>query len=272
MCCIFGIGLLKGHQFDNESTLTGIVSRLFKEAESGGRKASGLSIMKEKTVHILRRPMSATQLVSSKEYLDFMEEHIKLEANDNKLMSIIGHCRWPTKGRASNNLNNHPQVIGDIIGVHNGVIGNDDELFSSFDSVITRKARVDTEIIFQLVNHFNKSPQSKTVDAIKHTTPYLRGGYACAMHNVKHPYNFYLFRRGNPIAIKHYSGAGAVIFGTRPSFMPDAYESFVDTKETGQEIEINNKQGIVFNMWNNTMCTFDFEDDTDVKERTANVG
>ena len=272
MCCIFGLGLFTGHDFKSASTMTGVISRLFKEAESGGRKASGLSIMREKSVHILRRPMSATELVSSDEYMDFMHAHLKPADESNKLMSVIGHCRWPTQGKPEDNLNNHPQVIDNIIGVHNGVITNDHTLFESFEKVIDRKAEVDTEIIFQLISHFNKNPSSKTVDAIDHATRYLAGSYACGMQNTKHPYNLYLFKRGNPITVKRYPKVGVVMFGTRAHFMKDAYEDFVDDTGRGKEIAIGDKQGLVFNLWTHTLCRFNFKDNLDIKELHANAG
>ncbi|MDX1314403.1 MAG: hypothetical protein R3356_02775, partial [Eudoraea sp.] len=147
MCSIFGIGFLRGHKFRNKSTVTGVVSRLFKEAESGGRKAAGVSIMNEKSVNVLRRPMSGSQLVGTEEYLGFMQERLEFEKAGRYTMSIIGHCRWPTQGSPSNNLNNHPLVIDNIIGVHNGVITNDYNLFKEFRT-LKRLAEVDTEIIF----------------------------------------------------------------------------------------------------------------------------
>ncbi len=258
MCCIFGIGLLQGHKLESESTLIGVISRLFKEAESGGRRASGISIMREKSVHVLRRPIPASKFISTTEYLNFMTDNLKLHDEENRVMSVIGHCRLPTKGSPENNLNNHPQVIGNIIGVHNGVIGNDDELFDSFSALVDRKAEVDTEIIFQLINHFNKSQNSRTIDAIKKTTPYLRGGYACAMHNTKQPYNMYLFRHGNPIKILHYADIGAMFFATREHFMEDAFEKFVNFSGRKTPINVLDNHGIAFNFWQKTMHKFSF--------------
>jgi len=253
--------------------LTGIVSRLFREAEVAGRKASGLSIMREKSVHILRRPLSGSQLVTTSEYLDFMMKNLEIKDDNNKVMSVIGHCRWPTQGDPENNLNNHPQVIDGIIGVHNGVITNDHKIFDSFRKVITRKAEVDTEIIFQLINHFNKSPKSKTVDAIQTATPYLAGGYACGMQNTKHPHNLYIFRHGNPAKIKLYSKLGAVFFATREHFITAAFDHFHNAADdAGEEIDLLTNQGIVFNLWNHTSCKFPFRDYQATQELRNHAG
>jgi len=273
MCSIFGIGFYKDHKFKDDSTLTGVVSRLFKEAEVGGKDAAGLSIMREKSVHVLRRPVSGSNLVRTSEYLDFMADSLKDMRGNNRLMSIIGHCRWPTQGSIYNNLNNHPQVTGHIIGVHNGHIGNDRELFESFSKVIDRQAEVDTEIIFQLINHFSASEMSNTVTAIETATPYLGGSYACGMQNVRHPYNLYLFRHGNPIKMLQYPDMGLVFFATREHFIIDAFEDFVDVaRDQGVPVDIVDDQGMAINLWNHTFCKFNFKNRQKHLELRANAG
>jgi len=271
MCCIFGIGLFKGHRLKDSDTLIGTVSRLFKEAEIGGRRAAGLSVMREREAHVLRRPIPGSALISSTEYLDFMNKHVDVNDRYNPLMSIIGHCRLDTQGSPENNLNNHPQVVGDIIGVHNGHIRNNNELFTSFEKVITRQAEVDTEIIFSLINHFAHPVKAKTVDAIQKTTPYLQGGYACGMQSTKHPFNLYLFRHGNPINIVYYPKMGLVFFATRSHFITTAWEEFADVDGVGDPIDLMTDNGIVFNLWNKTSCKFRFRDYQAAKELKGNA-
>lgn len=273
MCSIFGIGFFNGHKLESAATVTGIVTRLFREAQVGGRKASGLSIMREKSVHVLRRPLSGSQLTATDEYVEFMRENIELKNPDgNRLMSIIGHCRWPTQGSPENNFNNHPQVVGNIIGVHNGVINNDHELFELFGKVITRQAEVDTEIIFRLINHFNKVRISKTIDAIQKATPYLGGSYACGMQNAKHPHNLYIFKHNNPARILCYNKMGLVLFATRAHFITSAFEDFVGDVGASEEIELIEDQGIVFNLWNHTSCKFPFKNKQAAEELKKHAG
>lgn len=262
MCSIFGIGFFKDHKLKDTDTIIGVVSRLFREAQVNGRRASGLSIMREKFADVIRRPVSGSELINTSEYLDFMEAGLK--ENDpeaGRLMSIIGHCRFPTQGPESNILNNHPQVIDHIIGVHNGVITNDHALFRKFEKLFTRKAQVDTEIIFQLINHFNQSIMGKTIGAIQQASKFLNGSYACAMQNSRHPYNLYLFRNNNPIDVLLYSKLGVVLFATRESFVTRAFEEFVDAA-AGQceEVEIPARTGLVFNLWNKNMSRFDLKE------------
>jgi len=259
MCCIFGIGFLNGHQMKDSDAAIGIISALFKEAESGGRAASGISIVREKTTGVLRRPLSASNLIKTDEYLRFMENYLTLDGNANssdRIQSIIGHTRLPTKGRPSNNLNNHPQVINNIIGVHIGVISNDDVLFNRFNKAFDRIARVDTEIIFQLISHFSKRVhEDKTLTAIQSTADELIGSYACAVQNVNHPYNLYLFRKGNPIRVQIFKDLGIIIFATREYFI-DIAMKLLDDVEQPKEIEIISENGIGINLFTRSYANF----------------
>lgn len=63
--------------------------------------------------------------------------------------NAIFHTRMATKGSPTNNGNNHPIRRNHIIGVHNGVIDNDDDLFSELKA--GRIAEVDSEAIFAVI-------------------------------------------------------------------------------------------------------------------------
>ena len=64
---------------------------------------------------------------------------------------LLVHVRDYTKGHPSLEANNHPIRHGSVVGIHNGIIKNDDELFARHE--IERAApdmTVDSEIIFAL--------------------------------------------------------------------------------------------------------------------------
>jgi glucosamine 6-phosphate synthetase-like amidotransferase/phosphosugar isomerase protein len=65
---------------------------------------------------------------------------------------VLVHVRDYTKGHPSLNANNHPVRHGSVVGIHNGIIRNDEEIFSKYgfergDAEMT----VDSEAIFALV-------------------------------------------------------------------------------------------------------------------------
>lgn len=64
------------------------------------------------------------------------------------------HTRAATQGSPSNPLNNHPIRYENIIGIHNGMVRNDDDLFDVMKW--ERKAQVDSEAIFASIHHYPK--------------------------------------------------------------------------------------------------------------------
>lgn len=74
------------------------------------------------------------------------------------------HTRAATQGKPDNPLNNHPIRYEDIIGIHNGMVRNDDDLFDVMQW--ERKAQVDSEAIFASIHHYPKLEDGlKAIDA-----------------------------------------------------------------------------------------------------------
>jgi glucosamine--fructose-6-phosphate aminotransferase (isomerizing) len=75
-------------------------------------------------------------------------ERIRVPQQANQLLA---HVRDYTKGHPDLPANNHPIRHGAVVGVHNGIIGNDDELFARHEiSRAEPGMTVDSEIIFAL--------------------------------------------------------------------------------------------------------------------------
>jgi predicted glutamine amidotransferase len=74
-----------------------------------------------------------------------------LENVDPNAQWFVGHTRFATHGSPENNINNHPVPHRNLIGVHNGVLSNHEEILS----VTGREdptCEVDSEAIFAAVN------------------------------------------------------------------------------------------------------------------------
>jgi glucosamine 6-phosphate synthetase-like amidotransferase/phosphosugar isomerase protein len=64
------------------------------------------------------------------------------------------HVRDYTKGHPSIAANNHPVRHGPVVGIHNGIIVNDDELLAEFECARAEpRMTVDSEAIFALAAH-----------------------------------------------------------------------------------------------------------------------
>lgn len=257
MCAICGIGFMKDHSLRTPQVIKEIISNLLIECQKGGRQATGVSIMTEKEAHVLRRPVNGTHFVSLPEYADFLRETIQFKKGQ-EILSVIGHCRFPTKGDPSNHFNNHPIVCDRIVGVHNGCIGNDDELFAEHG--MKRIAEVDTEIIFSLINH-HKTLGKSTHEAVVATTNQIQGSYACAMQDLSNPYALYLFRAFGPTDIKYFPSLGVVFFATSQTFI----ENSVRFANLGVSNSVNypNDTGIIFDLFKKKISRYEIKVEND---------
>src|SRR3954449_3002070 len=67
---------------------------------------------------------------------------------------LLVHVRDYTKGHPSINANNHPVRHGPVVGIHNGIITNDDELLAPHSCARSEpRMTVDSEAIFAVAAH-----------------------------------------------------------------------------------------------------------------------
>ncbi|MES1248068.1 MAG: hypothetical protein ABUS54_10385 [Actinomycetota bacterium] len=72
---------------------------------------------------------------------------------------LLVHVRDYTKGHPSIAANNHPVRHGPVVGIHNGIILNDDELLAPFTCARAEaEMTVDSEAIFALAAHSHNDP------------------------------------------------------------------------------------------------------------------
>src|SRR5204863_6343364 len=77
---------------------------------------------------------------------------------------VLVHVRDYTKGHPSLNANNHPIRHGAVVGVHNGIIANDDQLFDQHGIARAEAGMtVDSEIIFALAGR----ARGRTAEALE---------------------------------------------------------------------------------------------------------
>lgn len=258
MCCIFGIGFFREHNLDKKAAVIGIVKNLLKQSEIGGTRASGVAILHRRGLGVLRRPVAGGDLGRLPEFKELMEKHLPLGKDakvGDPLTAIIGHARTPTQGSADNNYNNHPVVVDNIVGVHNGGVW-DREIYNNFTS-LKRIAQVDTEAIFQLVKYFGDKWDDRTVRAIQKMSQHINGSYACGMFNARKIYNLYVFRNHQmPLRILYYPKANVVFFATREFVITNAVAPIESFLGEAVEIDVMHDSGIAFNLWDKTMHKF----------------
>ena len=109
----------------------------------------------------------------------------------------VGHTRWATHGEPSE-LNAHPHESDDglVVGVHNGITENYQELKG-----YTFYSGTDTEVAIKLVDYYYKKYAHTPVDAINHAMVRMRGSYALALMFKDYPEEIYAARKDSPMVI-----------------------------------------------------------------------
>jgi glucosamine--fructose-6-phosphate aminotransferase (isomerizing) len=123
----------------------------------------------------------------------------------------IGHTRWATHGRPTEN-NAHPHATENVAVVHNGIIENFRELRTELEKEGAKfSSETDTETVAHLVNSYllkGASPQ----EAVKASLPRLRGAFALAFLFKGHNDLMIGARKGSPLAVGH--GDGEMYLGS----------------------------------------------------------
>lgn len=126
--------------------------------------------------------------------------------------SLLLHTRAATQGRPENNLNNHPIEYGNIVGIHNGIVYNDDALFKHFDW--DRNGQVDSEAIFAALHHLDRDEALTNIDA----------GWAVAWLQRDDPRKLWLARGYSSPLFYALTVNGSVVFASTEHAVKEAFQ------------------------------------------------
>lgn len=164
---------------------------LAKEMETRGRHATGVArLSRGDRIKITKAPVSATA---------FLRTHRGI--GDGVRAALI-HTRYYTQGDPRNNLNNHPIQYENIVGIHNGMVDNDHELFRAMEW--DRFGEVDSEIIFAAIKHLGELKGLEIVEGL----------IACAWFDANHPGHLYLARHTSSPLWVFSADSGSVVFAS----------------------------------------------------------
>ncbi|MCW4005052.1 MAG: hypothetical protein NWF04_00425 [Candidatus Bathyarchaeota archaeon] len=161
MCGIFGAIIAEDLGFSSNDLMQ-LVNYMFKLSESRGKEASGLAVRFNDSVYVLKEPVSASELIKSKKYQNLFTQTLKTDGCKNGCLQppivVLGHSRLQTNGPSEINTNNQPVVKDGAVGIHNGIIVNDQKLWAAFPA-IKKRYDVDTEIFLSLLQLFREGGQ-----------------------------------------------------------------------------------------------------------------
>jgi glucosamine 6-phosphate synthetase-like amidotransferase/phosphosugar isomerase protein len=129
-------------------------------------------------------------------------ERVEVPASATELLV---HVRDYTKGHPSIPANNHPVRHGPVIGIHNGIITNDDELLAPHSCARAEpRMTVDSEAIFALAAHSRNDARA---------LERLRGAMAAGWLDEREPGTVFVARgSGRPLWVGE--GRGGVFFAS----------------------------------------------------------
>ncbi len=161
MCGIFGVVVGNDPEISPEFAGS-VVERLFRFSETRGREAAGLALFSGESIDVLKQAGSASDFIRTEKYHELMGRALahlseSRKSGRQRAFAITGHSRLVTNGLQSSPENNQPVVAGGAVGIHNGIIVNDAELWRRHPD-LQRRSEVDTEVLVNLVRkHFDAS-------------------------------------------------------------------------------------------------------------------
>ena len=153
MCGIFGF---TANNIENKKLgdMLKIIKELYVLSESRGKESAGAAVYNPQTeeISVYKRAIPASRMIKTSEFHGYMKAATKGIFNISstpKHFAFIGHSRLVTNGSQSVGSNNQPVVKDNIVGIHNGIVINIDEMWSKVVSS-SRQYEVDTEVLLSL--------------------------------------------------------------------------------------------------------------------------
>lgn len=185
MCGIVG--------FTGEHQAAPIILDGLSKLEYRGYDSAGMAV---------RDGIGEYQIVKAKGRLKALSEKTD-DGNAVRGTCGIGHTRWATHGEPSE-INAHPHMSddGNVVGVHNGIIENYQELKEKLiRKGYTFYSSTDTEVAIKLVDYYYKKYEHTPVDAINHAIVRIRGSYALALMFNDYPEEIFVARKDSPMIL-----------------------------------------------------------------------
>jgi glutamine---fructose-6-phosphate transaminase (isomerizing) len=202
MCGIFGFISGPNSNF-SINKLNHLINSLFLLSESRGKDASGIILFNNSDITIMKRPLRAKYLLRDKEYVRTIKQFENQGRRPAETLGFMGHARMVTNGSEETHDNNQPVISHEMCLLHNGIIVNDEILWSEFPN-LKRKYEVDTEVALNLIWHY-RSRNSSLVNSFCDMFSHLKGA------------NSFAFVSADIDAIILATSNGSLYFSTSPT-------------------------------------------------------
>lgn len=179
MCGIVGY---IGHREAQDVLLEGLEKLKYR-----GYDSSGIAILNDNVIQLAKKQGELSNLENCVAKAPFKGE------------VGIGHTRWATHGKPSDN-NAHPHLgpKGKIAIVHNGIIENYQYLKETYLEGHTFKSETDSEVVAHLIEKFY---EGDLYSAVQRTLGVITGAYALVVLCADHPDEIIVTRKDSPLVI-----------------------------------------------------------------------
>tara|TARA_B100001250_G_scaffold413215_1_gene446611 strand:- start:2196 stop:4223 length:2028 start_codon:yes stop_codon:yes gene_type:complete len=255
MCGIFGVISNENSQL-SESTLTSAIFELSKKSESRGKDSSGISVFNKNKneLNIFKGPIPASELINNQA----MKKAINDGFNDNSTRLAFGHSRLVTNGSQLRSSNNQPVIKNSLVGTHNGIIVNHDDLWKK-NKDLKKEYDIDTEVLLSIIAHKVAENKESLENIITDSINEVYGTVATAI----------FFKDLNKFAIATNNGSlykiskenELLIFASEKNILYEVSKKIKLSKKLGKfKIEqISPESGIIINLNNLSFSNFSFK-------------
>lgn len=181
-----------------ENILTGL-----RRLEYRGYDSAGISVLDE---NIFKTVKQEGKIINLEDEIENSDIKSFLDKNNNREVLAIGHTRWATHGRPSQE-NSHPHASSRVCVVHNGIIENYKELRQSLSlNGVSFLSQTDSEVIpYLFERNLEKLDGDLNIENIKlaliATLKEIEGSYALLIMIKDFPDLMIVAKKGSPLLI-----------------------------------------------------------------------
>jgi hypothetical protein len=156
-----------------------LLKDLFLFSESRGKEASGIAVCSREKIQVLKSAVAASSMIRTSQYRQLIAETVNGTEKLQEPMTIIGHSRLVTDGSRYDQGNNQPVLAANCVGIHNGIIVNNEEIWKE-QSDLRRQYQVDSEVILALLRKFLRE-QGSIIKAAQMIFAVIQGSASIAV-------------------------------------------------------------------------------------------
>lgn len=274
MCGIFGLMVHQDAGYE-PVFIKKSLSTLARLSESRGKDSSGFVFRSEseKQMQVFKGSVTLNYLLKRQEVKDQIDKMIGTSQHNSSggrksTFAVMGHSRLVTNGSQINDANNQPVVKDGIVGIHNGIIVNENELWS-LHSDLQRSCEIDTEVMLALIRKYIQSDKDVTT-AVSKTVNEIFGTVAAAFFPDDLNVLFIATNNGSLYTLtnKH----GLFIFASEEYYLRQlANTMHLDTNNDVTIQQVMPGQGLVLDLDNFQLQKFSFDSDTKKPRAHSNM-